>query len=168
MFFAGLIGTYIVLRISAPDEFHPHKLAHPLNVPLATINTLVLITSSLTMAKAVQSVQHKSDKKIRLFLLLTAALGILFTVFKAIEYGEKFSHDIGPGTGIFYSCYFTTTGVHLTHVLGGVVPLLLFAALAGKGRFTRPGNCSVELLGLYWHFVDLVWIFLFPLLYLLR
>lgn len=168
MFFAGLIGTYIVLRVSAPDLFHPDKLPAPLNVPIATLNTAVLICSSFTMALAVQAVRLKDDRRVRLFLLATAGLGLVFCGVKAIEYGQKFSHHIYPGTGIFYSCYFATTGVHLSHVIGGVIPLLVFAKLAGSGRFTRPGNCSVELLGLYWHFVDVVWIFLFPLLYLLR
>ncbi len=168
MFFSGLIGTYVVLRVSAPDQFHPDKLIHKLNVPLATVNTAVLICSSFTMALAVHAAQGRNDRNVRRFLLVTALLGIVFCVLKGVEYNEKFSHGVGPSTSIFYSCYFAATGVHLTHVIGGVVPLLMFAALAGSGRFTRPGNITVELLGLYWHFVDIVWIFLFPLLYLLR
>jgi heme/copper-type cytochrome/quinol oxidase subunit 3 len=168
MFFAGLIGTYVVLRVSAPEQFHPDNLIQPLNVPLATVNTAILICSSFTMVLAVQASQRKNDRGVRRYLLFTALLGIGFCILKAIEYNQKFSHGIGPSTGIFYSCYFAATGVHLTHVIGGIIPLLMFAALAGNGRFTRPGNCKVELLGLYWHFVDVVWIFLFPLLYLLR
>ena len=172
MFFAGLIGMYIVYRVNTPEEFHPdaleEKYESKLSVPLAGFNTLVLIASSFTMALAVQSVGRRDDKKVRMFLALTALGGIIFCVVKSFEYYGKFSHHVYPSTSIFYSCYFGLTGIHVVHVIGGIIPLIIFAARAGGGCFTRPGNISVELLGLYWHFVDVVWIFLFPLLYLLK
>jgi cytochrome c oxidase subunit 3 len=172
MFFSGLIGSYLVLRLSNPEAFHPEFLAKTfgskLSEPLAGFNTLVLICSSLTMVLAVQGVSQKNNAKVRKFLFATAALGTLFCVVKAFEYGAKFSHHIYPNTSIFFSCYFTTTGVHLLHVIGGIVPLALFGVLARDGRFIKEGNQTVELLGLYWHFVDVVWIFLFPLLYLIK
>ncbi|MFQ5504259.1 MAG: cytochrome c oxidase subunit 3 family protein [Planctomycetota bacterium] len=163
MFFSGLIGAYTVYRISNYDIFSPHYL----NKWLAALNTVILITSSYTMVLAVQGAQGNDNQKCRRFLLLTALLGLGFCAVKAIEYGTKLGHGITPGTSLFYSCYFGMTGIHAVHVIGGIIPLLGFWWVARDGRFTRKGNISVELLGLYWHFVDLVWIFLFPILYLL-
>lgn len=168
MFFAGLFGMYIVLRIANPDQFHPDMLPAPLSVPLASLNTVILIASSLTMALAVQNAHEGSDAGARKFLFLTGALGLGFCVVKGIEYSMKFGHGIDPSTSIFYSCYFTMTGVHAVHVVGGIVPMLYMGLRSRNGRYTTNHDNTVELLGLYWHFVDLVWIFLFPLLYLIR
>jgi len=163
MFFSGLIGAYTVYRISNYEIFNPHNLLWP----LAALNTFILITSSFTMVLAVDGAQRGDNTRVRKFLLFTALLGCSFVVVKVIEYGIKLSHGIGPHTSIFYSCYYGMTGIHAIHVIGGIVPLFAFWHLARDGRFTKPGNISVEMLGLYWHFVDLVWIFLFPILYLL-
>ena len=149
MFFAGLLGTYIVLRFNKPALFHPDNLPVKLNEVIAAINTIVLIVSSYTMALAVQGTRQQNNAKVRRNLLLTALLGLLFCVFKGIEYWQKFSHGILPSSGIFYSCYFAITGIHATHVIGGIIPLLIFFFVAKDGRFTRKGNISVELLGLY-------------------
>ncbi len=172
MFFAGLLGSFVVLRISNPEVFHPKYLEEvyhsALNVPLAGFNTLALITSSLTMALAVHGAQTRNNAKLRSMLVVTAALGVLFCIVKYFEYNAKFSHHVYPSTSIFYSCYFALTGIHVLHVIGGVVPIFAMAVLGGDGRFIRPGSITIECMGLYWHFVDVVWIFLFPLLYLVK
>jgi cytochrome c oxidase subunit 3 len=168
MFFAGLFGTYIVLRVTHPDLFHPDKLPAPLNVPLAAMNTAFLITSSLTMALGVRASWQNDNAGIRKYLGITAVLGIAFCVVKYFEYSQKLSHGITPGYSSFYSCYFGMTGIHLIHVVGGIIPIAWMALKASDGRYCRPGNTRVELLGLYWHFVDLVWIYLFPVLYLIK
>ena len=166
MFFAGLIGSYIVLRVANPDVFTEGH--HHLNIKMAAVNTIILICSSLTMALAVKAAQHGNSAGVRNFLLLTAALGTAFCAVKYFEYTAKFDHHIYPSTSIFFSCYFTMTGVHVVHVIGGILPMFFMGLLAGGGRFCKPGNTTVELVGLYWHFVDVVWIFLFPMLYLIR
>jgi cytochrome c oxidase subunit 3 len=172
MFFAGLIGTYIVLRVSNPVQFSPDFLElhyHKLNQGLAGVNTLVLILSSLTMVLAVQAGKQGKAGLMQAHLLITALLGTAFCVIKYVEYGSKFEAGIYPDTQLFFSCYFVTTGIHLAHVILGVLPLLACFFIALKSdKFLRKGDETIELLGLYWHFVDLVWIFLFPLLYLIR
>jgi heme/copper-type cytochrome/quinol oxidase subunit 3 len=137
-------------------------------VPLAGLNTVVLIFSSLTMVLAVHSEKTRDLAGVRKWLAATFLCGAGFCVIKAIEYGIKFDHGIGPWTSVFYSFYFGMTGVHASHVIGGMIPLAMFWWKAKDGRFTKPGSTSIECMGLYWHFVDLAWIFLFPLLYLLR
>ena len=131
------------------------------------LNTFILIGSSYTMVLAVDGAQKGDNDKCRKFLLITALLGCGFCVVKAIEYGMKLGHGITPSTSVFYSCYYGMTGIHAIHVIAGIIPLFAFWMKAKDGRYTKPGDIRVELLGLYWHFVDLVWIFLFPLLYLL-
>ncbi|HTL54005.1 MAG TPA: cytochrome c oxidase subunit 3 [Planctomycetota bacterium] len=172
MFFAGLIGTYIVLRVSNPTQFSPdflHEHFHRLNQGLAGFNTLVLILSSLSMALGVEAAKNGNAAKMRNMILITALLGIVFCGVKGYEYNDKFSAGIWPHSQLFFSCYFVTTGVHLAHVILGVLPLLACYFMSFKpGRFLAHDDETIELLGLYWHFVDLVWIFLFPLLYLIR
>jgi cytochrome c oxidase subunit 3 len=248
MFFIGILGTYIIFRSGAPAIFAEH--AEILSKPLAGVNTLVLIFSSLTMALAVDASQMGNRSRVGVMLLLTFLCACGFMGIKAIEYADKFTHhtvvakdpadgklyvydghshggdentlqleavrmplpernfdihwisahgiesanaagggaahatgghaahqaydipranisqdvNYGPWKNIFYACYFTLTGIHGVHVLGGMVPIsfLLIQSLRGK-LFPH----HTEYVGLYWHFVDLVWIFLFPLLYLI-
>jgi cytochrome c oxidase subunit III len=166
MLFGALFSTLVLLRTSAPSWPHGYQL---LNVPLATVNTFVLIASSVTVVLAWANLRLGELKKAKVFLLLTLLCGFGFMIIKAIEYGAKFSHGIGPHTNNFYATYFVLTGLHGLHVVGGMVVFayLLMTAnrwYAGKrDQFTN----RVEVTGLYWHFVDLVWIFLFPILYLL-
>ena len=164
MFFTGLLGAYIVLRISNPHW--PGSEGH-LSVLMGTINTLVLICSSTTVVMALAAAEQQRLPAVRGWLGLTIALGALFLVIKGTEYAAKFSHHIGPGTNIFWSCYFTLTGFHALHVLGGIIFNLWILRVTWSERLWKDQGHRLELAGLYWHFVDIVWIFLFPLLYLL-
>ncbi len=164
MFFTGLLTAYIVLRMSNPNW--PGPEGH-LSVPLGTINTFILLCSSMTMVMAHASVVRDDQKGLRAYLFWTVLFGTAFLCIKGYEYHLKFAHEIFPSTNIFWSCYFTLTGFHALHVLGGVIAnaWLLICALRGK---IRPENgYPVELAGLYWHFVDIVWLFVFPLIYLI-
>jgi heme/copper-type cytochrome/quinol oxidase subunit 3 len=164
MFFGGLIGAYIVLRMSHPSW--PGTEGH-LSVPIGTINTLILICSSTTIVLSLAA-QHRGDTAaVRGWLLATILLGSSFLGIKAFEYGAKFAHHILPSTNVFWSCYFTLTGFHALHVLGGVLFNLYILALTFNAPRWQDGHRRLEFAGLYWHFVDIVWIFLFPLLYLL-
>ena len=163
MFFSGLLGAYITLRTGDPTRFEEsQKLLH-LHVHLAAFNTVLLITSSLTMAFAVLRGQQGDRAKQRLFLVLTALMGILFLGLKMVEYSHHFHENEYPRKDIFFAFYYTLTALHGFHILCGVIPIL------GLAHFSKTRDVSheTEMVGLYWHFVDLVWIFLFPLLYLI-
>src|SRR3990170_1415857 len=147
MLFGGLIASFIVFRLGSGGW---HGEAAHLSVPIAAVNTLVLLTSSLTMVQAFATAERGDQRGLRTFL------GI-----KAYEYTSEILAGFTPGTGIFWSFYYTMTGLHALHVLAGAV---VNSILLGAGRFRNPHR--LELAGLYWHFVDVVWIFLFPLLYL--
>ncbi len=166
MLFGALFATYIMLRVGAHEW---PKGAEILNVPLATLNTVVLITSSVTMVMAWASLMRRNLAKARMFLWVTVALGGAFMVIKAIEYNAKFEHHLYPSTNTFLAIYFTLTGLHAFHVLGGMVINAYFAGPGSKLWHKNPQWLTnrVEHAGLFWHFVDLVWIFLFPVLYLL-
>jgi cytochrome c oxidase subunit 3 len=236
MFFIGILGSYVILRSGAPRLFESH--AQVLSKPLAGLNTLVLIFSSLTMALSVEAAQRGDRQRLIKCLAVTLACAFGFMVIKAIEYADKANHhtlvyndpdtkqafaldghvhagqggllefegyrmplpdrgfdihlasehDIkaaaggkketlkldpkhvgadvvyGPWKNIFFSCYYALTGIHGLHVIGGIIPLVILLVQAIRGKIL-PGH--TEYVGLYWHFVDLVWIFLFPLLYLI-
>ena len=164
MFFTGLLGASIVLRAGSPNWPHPGE---ELIIPLAALNTFILLSSSMTMALSVAATHHGDVKKVRLFLGLTILLGTAFLGVKGYEYSMKFAHGHFPGTGLFWDCYFTLTGFHGLHVLAGVITNLWVLSLTSRGDFFQKKGHLVELSGLYWHFVDLVWILLFPLVYLL-
>jgi heme/copper-type cytochrome/quinol oxidase subunit 3 len=166
MLFGSLFSSYALLRSGAPSW--PDQ-ATIVSVPLATLNTVVLIASSVTMVMAWASLKSQSLSKYRLYMGLTLLGGAIFLVVKTIEYGDKFSHGLYPATDNFLGLYFTMTGLHAIHVIAGMI---VNAWLWGPGtkmwttdpeRFTN----RIEVAGIYWHFVDVVWIFLFPVLYLL-
>ena len=163
MFFAGLIGAFIVLRFSHPAW--PGPEGH-LSVPIGTVNTLILISSSVTIVLALAAAQSQNIGRTRGWLLLTILLGISFLVIKGFEYRAKFEHGILPSTNVFWSCYFALTGFHALHVLGGIVFNLTVLGWTVKPATWQAQHHRLEFAGLYWHFVDIVWIFLFPLLYL--
>jgi heme/copper-type cytochrome/quinol oxidase subunit 3 len=166
MLFGALFSTLILLRTSATDWPHGYTL---LNVPLATVNTFVLIASSVTVVLAWAYLRLGELKKGKIFLMLTLLCGLGFMIIKTIEYGSKFSHHIGPHTNNFYATYFVMTGLHGLHVVGGMVVFAYLLLTADKWYAEKRDQFTnrVEVTGLYWHFVDLVWIFLFPTLYLL-
>ncbi len=164
LLFGGLFAAYAVFRGLFPQEFlHDHK---KLDVTLGAINTVVLLWSSFHVALGVAAIQRGKDRALRIHLAMTILLGCVFLVNKYIEYSGKFSHDIFPWTSNFFSIYFVMTGLHGLHVFGGVVALGIMLALAFRGRFSSTNYVMVEGTALYWHLVDIVWIFLFPLLYL--
>ena len=166
MLFGGLFSAYILLRTGA--EHWPHGWER-LNVPLATLNTMILIRSSVTMVMAWASLAFKDLSKYRVYMALTILLALGFLGVKFFEYSHKFEHHHFPRTDTFYAIYFTLTGLHGLHVLIGVLVNFYFLFPGSALWKTNPDQLTgrVENAGLYWHFVDLVWIFLFPVLYLL-
>jgi cytochrome c oxidase subunit III len=181
LFFGGLFMAYTVNRSTHAQEFA--EASRSIDLKLGTINTIVLIASSFTMAMAVWSSQVGKKKLITLFLICTLILGSVFLGIKGIEYYQKFVEHHVPGVGfsfepgatvetnahaqLFFSLYFGMTGLHALHMIVGVGLLLYLIVESLRGRFTPLYNTPVENIGLYWHFVDIVWIFLFPLLYLI-
>lgn len=166
MLFGALFSSYVLLRVGAPTWPHGYEI---LNVPLATINTVILISSSVTMVMSWASLVLKDFGKYKLYMGLTILLAFGFLVVKAFEYGSKFSHGLYPSESTFLAIYFTITGLHGLHVVGGIIVNGYFWGPGSKMWHTDPARFTnrVEVAGLYWHFVDLVWIFLFPVLYLL-
>ena len=166
MLFGALFSSYILLRTGAPTWPLGREI---LNVPLATLNTVILIGSSVTMVMSWASLKLKDFKKYRLYMGLTLLLSLGFLVVKTVEYGAKFEHHLYPSTSTFLAIYFTLTGLHGLHVIGGMIVNGYFWGPGAKMWKTEPERFTnrIEVAGLYWHFVDLVWIFLFPTLYLL-
>jgi heme/copper-type cytochrome/quinol oxidase subunit 3 len=164
MFFTGLIAAYVVLRMGHPGW--PGPEGH-LSKTLGGLNTFILLCSSATMVLAFAAAQGERHGALRAYLGWTILLGSAFLGIKAYEYSTKLSHGIAPGTNVFWSCYYTLTGFHALHVLGGIVANTWLFLRALQGRIRLAGAYKLELAGLYWHFVDIVWLFLFPLLYLL-
>ena len=166
MLFGALFSTLILLRTGA--DHWPHGFEH-LNIPLATVNTFVLIGSSVTMVMSWAALRLGDFRRHRLYLWLTFLCGLGFMVIKTIEYTTKFSHHLYPSTDNFFATYFVMTGLHGLHVVGGMVVMAYFLGPGARMWNSEPERFSnrIEVLGLYWHFVDLVWIFLFPILYLL-
>ena len=165
MFFTGLIGAYVVLRLSNPAW--PGSEGH-LKVWIGTINTLILICSSTTIVMALAASERHATPSLRRWLLATILLGSLFLVIKGFEYHDKFSHHVFISTNIFWACYFTLTGFHAVHVFGGIVFNLIVLSWTARPSVWNVLRHRLEYAGLYWHFVDIVWIFLFPMLYLFK
>jgi cytochrome c oxidase subunit 3 len=180
MFFGGLFLAYTVYRHVYPEIFAIASTT--LNVYIGAANTVVLLCSSLTMVLAVRAAQLGQKNAIILFLILTLILGGVFLGVKAYEWNEKFEEHHIPGASfhlegvspdqeghaqLFFSLYFAMTGLHALHMIIGAGLLTYLILEARKGRYTAEYNTPVDLIGLYWHFVDIIWIFLFPLLYLI-
>ena len=164
MLFGALFSTYIILRVGATEWPHGE-----LNVWLGMTNTFILIGSSVTMVMAWASLKMNNWARHRMFLILTVVLSLVFLVNKYFEYMEHLGKGEGPWHSTFLAIYFTLTGLHGIHILGGVVVMCYFLGPGAKLWKTNPEQFTnrIEYTGLYWHFVDLVWIFLFPVLYLL-
>ena len=166
MLFGALFASYILIRTGAPSWPRGDTI---LNVPLATFNTIVLISSSVTMVMAWASLKRSRFGTFRIYMAATILLGCVFLVVKYFEYSHKFETGLFPSTNNFLAIYFTLTGLHGLHVFGGMVVNAYFWGPGAKLWKTNPEwfTNRVEHSGLFWHFVDLVWIFLFPTLYLL-
>ena len=195
MFFGGLFAGYMIYRLAFFNAFAAGS--NTLDLRLGAINTAVLIASSLTMALAVHAAQIGARKKTVLYLLGTIVLGLVFLGIKVVEYADKFEHHHVPGqyfefqepvslahgeqaqgehaqsridprhAELFFGFYFAMTGMHALHMIIGVGILAVLTFLAWRGRYGPQYHTPVHNVGLYWHFVDIVWIFLFPLLYLI-
>ena len=182
MLFGGLFAAYVFLRIGADawpgmmiygTETMAERADQILNVPLATLNTMILIASSVTMVMAWASLKMDRFDRYKLYMGLTILLALGFLVVKGFEYGDKFAHHWYASTNNFLGVYFVLTGLHAIHVTGGVLVNAYFwgpgtklwklGTARDKAHFTN----RIEVAGLYWHFVDLVWIFLFPTIYLI-
>ena len=178
MFFGGMFGSYTVYRNLYPEAFA--SASQSMNLTIGAINTGVLILSSFTMVLAVRSAQLGQKKALILFLILTLVLGCVFLGLKATEYHEKWVEHHIPGPGFQYAdpryahqaqilffLYFAMTGMHAIHMIVGAGLLTTLVVMAARNRFSAAWYTPVEMIGLYWHFVDIVWIYLFPLLYLI-
>ncbi len=166
MLFGGLFSAYILLRTGDPFFMNNQ---HHLSVPMAALNTALLITSSVTMVMAWVSLKLDDLKKYKMYMLVTLLCSFAFLIVKYFEYSAKFEHHLYPSVDNFLGTYFTLTGLHGLHIIGGMAVMLYLVGPGikmwdeNKERYTN----RAEVIGLYWHFVDLVWIFLFPALYLL-
>lgn len=183
LFFGGLFMAYVALRYLYPETFH--RAYEHLSIPMGAVNTVVLLTSSLTMALAVRAAQTGDRRGTLVHLPLTMALAGVFLVVKFFEYSHKIHAGLLPGRlfhgwevsaaervhdapQLFFSIYFMMTGVHGLHVVVGIGVIAWVWARAWRGDFSPSNYSAVENVGLYWHLVDLIWIFLFPLLYLVK
>ena len=176
LFFGGMFLAYSIYRHAYPSAFA--AASHEMIVWAGTLNTVVLITSSLTMALAVHAAAAGQRRTLLLFLTITIVLGCVFLGVKAYEYrteylerhlpgyGFEFEAPYAPQAQIFFSLYFMMTGLHAVHMIIGIGIMAVMFWLAWRGTITREYSSPIEISGLYWHFVDIVWIFLFPLLYL--
>lgn len=177
LLFGGLFVAYIMFRALYPEMFH--EASHHLNKVLGAINTVVLICSSFSMALAVDRTRQNDPGKSAQYLLVTLFFAAMFMVIKYVEYTHKFHEGLLPGgyftfegidhprIQLFFSLYFMMTGLHGIHVLAGMGIILWLLIRVNKGHFSSSYYTPVELGGIYWHLVDLIWIYLFPLLYLI-
>jgi cytochrome c oxidase subunit III len=176
MFFGGLFASYVVYRWLYPAAFAVASQA--LDIKLGTINTAVLLVSSFTMVVAVFGAQTGRRRPLVAGLSLTIALGLVFLAIKFYEYYQKYVEHHIPGPSftfrepytqaakMYFTLYFAMTGLHAIHMIVGCGLLTVLIVMARRGRFTPEYHSPVEISGLYWHFVDIIWIFLYPLLYL--
>jgi cytochrome c oxidase subunit III len=165
LLFGALFTVYTVFRIKYPDLFYVQHLK--LNRVLGFVNTVILICSSLSVAIGIAAIRRGKQKVLKNALVVTLVLGGAFLAVKGFEYREHFLRGELPGTNIFFSLYFIMTAIHALHVVAGMAALSYCLIRTGRGDFSAQYAVPVEISGIYWHFVDLVWIYLFPLLYLM-
>jgi len=165
LLFGGLFTVYTVYRLKFPDMFYQQHLE--LDRLLGGLNTVVLICSSFSVAIGVEAIRRDRVRLMKLMYGLSVMLAGTFLVIKYIEYSEDFSKGVTPSKNIFFSLYFMMTALHAIHVIVGMTALTVVLIMAHRGRFSSEYNTPVEITGIYWHFVDIVWIYLFPLLYLI-
>jgi cytochrome c oxidase subunit 3 len=176
LFFGGLFSAYVVGRVLYPEAFA--AASRHTDVVIGTVNTAVLLTSSLTMALAVRASWLGRQRAVTWLLLATLMLGLVFLGLKAVEYTKDYHEHLVPALNfavddpreaqikLFFILYFLTTGLHAIHLTVGVGVVATLIVMNVRGRFSKAYHTPVEIAGLYWHFVDIVWIFLYPLLYL--
>ncbi len=159
--FGGILASYLMARLRHPEfgDFAAHTVTW-----IGAINTLILLTSSLTAVLAHQAAEQGNGKKAAKLLMVTVGFGAAFLVVKSFEWANEISHGYTITANAFWSFYYTAAGVHASHVIVGMAVMTWVASYAWRGKELQ----RVELVGLYWHFVDLVWIFLFPLLYIAK
>jgi cytochrome c oxidase subunit 3 len=175
LLFAGLFVVYSVYRFRNPTAFH--LAAHELSVVVGTVNTIILLVSSATIAMSITAIQKKSKKLALALLIITLLLGLVFLVNKYFEWGHHIKDHIYPGSSIlamrghgdvlFYGLYFFMTGLHALHIIIGMIFIGVIASLILRDKIDSGNYVLLENSGLYWHLVDLIWIFLFPLFYLI-
>jgi len=164
MLFGALISSYIVLRMGSPNFGVPPE--EIMGRPLATLNTFLLILSSFTIVMALWGIQNDRRKLFAGCMSTTIVLGIAFLIIKSFEYRHKIHEGLTVSSSLFGSFYFTMTGLHALHIIGGLIFNAYVLINGLRGKYTRDHHERVEYAGLYWHFVDLVWVILFPLFYL--
>jgi nitric oxide reductase NorE protein len=164
--FAILFLTFMQDRLKNPALFEVSR--HTLNMNLGGIDTLILLTSSWSVALAIQALKRDLIERVPRYLLGGVLTGLMFVVSKSIEYFQKFAHGLTPGTNPFYMWYFTLTGIHLAHVLLGTSLLTFLWVRSRSGAFSGSHRAVPESVASFWHLVDLLWIVLFPLLYLMK
>lgn len=162
MFFSALIAAFLMFRLRGPADAN-----HVLNIPLTAFNTFVLLTSSMTVVLALAAAQRNDQAKLRLWLLVSLLFGGTFLSVQMIEYFKLFQEGLTINSNIFGTIFFTLTGFHGTHVFIGLLWLVGIIVQAFRGRFSATYSMSLEIFGLYWHFVDIVWIILFVIVYLI-
>lgn len=175
LFFAGLFVVYSVYRFKNPEAFH--LAAEELSVPIGTINTIILLISSTTIAMSITAIQKKNKKFALILIAITILLGVTFLINKYFEWGEHIRESIYPGSEVlalrgqgdvlFYGLYFFMTGLHALHIIIGLVFIGFITVRIVKNKIDSDNFVLLENSGLYWHLVDLIWIFLFPLFYLI-
>jgi len=174
LFFGGMFLLYSVFRYRFPDQFHAG--ASEENLVLGSINTVLLLTSSLFMAAAITAVKRGNNKLSVILQALTVVSGVIFLIIKGTEWGEKISKGLypaspvllktGKGEILYFGLYYVMTGLHGLHVLAGIIVISFMMYYTATGKINKNYPVRLENAGLYWHFVDMVWIYLFPLFYL--
>lgn len=166
VFFAVLFTSFMQERLHAPEVFETSRRS--LDINLGGIDTLILLTSSWTVALAIQALKRDDLERVPRFLLAGMLTGVLFMASKAFEYAQKITHGITPATNPFFMWYFSLTGLHLIHVILGTGLLTYVWSRSRRGRYSNANPAVPESVASFWHLVDLLWILLFPLLYLMR
>ena len=164
MFFGTFISTYLVYRNQSIVGPYPKDI---ISVPVTSVSTFVLLMSSFMMVMALYSIRKGDNKGFRVWVLGTALLGSVFLGFQVFEFREFYVHGLSPATNLFGTTFFILTGFHGAHVTGGVIWLVSLYGQSMNGTLRQKDSLRVELAGLYWHFVDIVWIIIFTLIYLL-
>ncbi len=167
MFFTALIGAYLILRAGNPGAWPAEGPKEVLNIPVTAFNTFLLICSSVSMVKAFAAIAAGDQRRLQAWLIVTVIMGASFVGVQAYEYIELVGHGFVPSEGLFGSTFYTMTGFHGFHVSVGVICMSFVTWKAFRGKYTAQDYRGVEVVGLYWHFVDLVWIILFTIVYLI-